>query len=85
MVLTEIVDATRVMRGPGGERQEIVYAAQQMMKGVNPEIFLDIASKTASSMARAKLAPGQAESALVNLDTIGGVSGLQGVSIFSSD
>ena len=62
-----------------------MYAAQQMMKGVNPEIFLDIASKTASSMTRAKLAPGEAESALVNLDTIGGVSGLQGVSIFSSD
>lgn len=58
-----------------------MYAAQQMMKCVNPEIFLDIASKTASSMARAKLAPGEAESALVNLDTIGGVSGLQVVSI----
>ncbi len=86
VVLTEIVDATQVMRGPGGgARQEIIQAAQQMMKGVNPEIFLDIASKMAPSIARAKLAPGEAEPALVNLDTIGGVSGLQGVSIFSPD
>ncbi|MBT4377648.1 MAG: hypothetical protein HOD26_02405 [Gammaproteobacteria bacterium] len=86
VVLTEIVDATQAMRGPrGGARQEIMYAAQQMMKGVNPEIFLDIASKMPPSVARAKLVPGEAEPALVNLETIGGISGLQGVSIFSAD
>ena len=85
-ILTEIVEATRLMRGPeGGARQEIMHAAQQMMKGVNPEIFLDVASKMAPSTARAKLAPGEAEPAIVNLDTVGGISGLQGVSIFSSE
>ena len=84
-VLTEIADTTQVMRGPGtGAGQDIMYAAQQMMKGVNPEKFLDIANKMAPSTARAKLVPGEAEPVLVNLDTIGGLSGLQGVPFFSS-
>ena len=84
-VFTEIVDTTQEMRRAGtGAREDIMYAAQQMMKGVNPGTFLDIASKMAPSTARAKLVPGEPEPALVNLDTIGGISGLQGVSMFSS-
>ena len=84
-VVTEIVDATQLMHEPGtAARRDIEGAAQQMMKGINPGIFLDIASKTGPPTARAKLVPGEAEPALVNLDTIGGISGLQGVSFFSS-
>ena len=85
-VITEIADATQVMRGSGGDaRQEIMQTAQQMMKGVDPEKFLDIASKMAPTVAIAKLAPGEVEPAPVNLDTIGGISGLQGVSTFTPD
>ncbi|MDC0069118.1 hypothetical protein OAL10_10045 [Gammaproteobacteria bacterium] len=70
-VLTKIADTTRVMRGPGtGAGQHIISAAQQMMKGVNPEKFLDIASKMAPSTAREKLVPDEAEPVMVNLDTI---------------
>ncbi len=82
-VVTEIADATQVMRGSGGEsRQEIVQAAQQMMKGVEPEKFIAAAGKMALPKTTAKMGEGEVEPAPVNIDTIGGVSGLQGLPTF---
>lgn len=85
-VITEIADATHDLRGTGGDaRQELMQSAQQMMKGVDPEVFLEVAMKMAPPIGVATLARGEIEPAPVNLDTIGDVSGLQGVSNFSPD
>jgi tetratricopeptide (TPR) repeat protein len=82
-VMTEIADASQIMRGgPNESRAQIVDAAQQMMKGVDPEVFMAMASKMAMP-AMAKMSNGEVQPAPVNIDTIGGVSGMQGVSTFS--
>lgn len=85
-VVTEIADATQVMRGGSSEsRQEIVTAAQQMMKGVEPEKFITAAGQTALPKTMAKMGEGEVEPVPVNVDTMGGVSGLQGRPAFAAD
>jgi hypothetical protein len=71
------------MRGQGNEtRAAVVQAAQQMMKGADPEKFIAMAAKMPSVGAFAKPLPGEPGPAPVNIDTIGGISGLTGTSNF---
>ncbi|MCZ6504083.1 MAG: hypothetical protein O6945_16415, partial [Gammaproteobacteria bacterium] len=82
----EIADVTQFMRGQENEnRAVVVKAAQQMMKGVDPEKFVALAAKMQPSAAFAKPMPGELDPAPVNIDTIGGMSGLTGVSSFDSE
>jgi len=82
-VAMEIADVTQVMRGQGDEtRATVVKAAQQMMKGAEPEKFVALAAKMRPSGAFAKPMPGESDPAPVNIDTIGGISGLTGTSRF---
>jgi tetratricopeptide (TPR) repeat protein len=84
-VLTEIADVSQVMRGGGNEsRETIVKAAQQMMKGVEPEKFIAAAGKMALPARTAKISEGEVEPAPVNIGTIGGITGLKGVSDFTT-
>lgn len=83
-VVTEIADATQLMNGTGNQaRQQITEAAQQMMKGVEPEAFVGVAQQMSLPSNVAKVSPGEVEPARVNVDTIGGVSGLTGVTDFA--
>ncbi|MEL0066090.1 MAG: hypothetical protein VXA40_14845 [Gammaproteobacteria bacterium] len=83
-VVAEMANVTQQMHGGQNEsRQQIVQAAQQMMKGVDPGQFVAAAGQMALPKMNAKLSAGETEPAPVNIDTIGGVSGLQGVSNFA--
>lgn len=83
-VVSEIADATQMIKSGGNRsKQEIIDSAQQMMKGVEPEQFIGIAQKMSRPSSIAKVSPGEVEPARVNLDTIGGVSGLTGVTDFT--
>lgn len=83
-VAQEIADVTQVMRGQENEaRATLVKAAQQMMKGVEPEKFVEMAAKITSADAFAKPMPGDPDPTPVNVDTVGGISGLTGVSNFA--
>lgn len=83
-VITEMADASQIMRGEGSEsREAIVGAAAQMMKGVDPKEFMAIAAKMSLPPATAKISAGELQPAVVNTATIGGVQGLQGVASFS--
>jgi tetratricopeptide (TPR) repeat protein len=83
-VVTEIADATQLLNGTGNQaRQQITEAAQQMMKGVQPEAFIGVAQQMSLPSTVAKVSPGEVEPARVNVDTIGGVSGLTGVTDFA--
>jgi len=82
-MVTEMADVTETMRGTQDTRQAIVKAAQQMMKGADTAAFLTNAGKMAFPKQQAQLSPGEVEPAPVNIDTIGGVSGLMGVSSFA--
>lgn len=83
-VITEMADASQIMRGAGSEsRQAIVGAAAQMMKGVDPKEFMAIAANISFPPATAKISAGELQPAVVNTATIGGVQGLQGVASFS--
>lgn len=85
-VLIEVADVMRFMhRTLGVEHQQIVNAAQQMMKGAGNEAFIDAALKMPNLATRAKPAQDEAEGAPVNLDTIGGISGLTGVERFAPE
>jgi ribosomal protein L37AE/L43A len=82
-VASEIADVSQVMRGQKNEtRAAVVKAAQQMMKGAEPEKFIAMAAKMQSAAAFAKPSPGDPGPAPVNIDTIGGISGLTGVAGF---
>ncbi len=54
-----------------------------MMKGVQPEAFIGVAQQMSLPSTVAKVSPGEVEPARVNIDTIGGVSGLTGVTDFA--
>jgi tetratricopeptide (TPR) repeat protein len=83
-VMSELANVTQQMHGAQNEsRQQIVQAAQQMMKGVDPGQFIAAAGQMALPKMNAKLSAGEIEPAPVNIDTIGGVSGLQGISNFT--
>ncbi len=83
-VVAEMANVTQQMHGEQNQtRQQIVQAAQQMMKGVDPGQFVATAGRMALPKMNAKLSAGETEPAPVNIDTIGGVSGLQGVSNFA--
>lgn len=84
-VITEMADASQHLRGQSNEsRDAMVQAAAQMMKGVDPEKFIAAAGKMSLPATSAKISEGELQPAPVNIDTIGGVSGLQGISTFSS-
>ncbi len=85
-VVTEMADATQVLRGKTDSRQAIVGAAHQMMKGADSTQFLtNVAENVNLPKQTAQLSPGETQPAPVNMGTIGGVSGLAGVSSFSAD
>lgn len=84
-VITEIADATQILRGDAGaQRQSVTKAAEQMMKGVEIDKFIAEAQKMAPPRTTAKLAEGETEPVRVNTGTIGGVTGLQGVADFDA-
>ncbi|MDA0978949.1 MAG: hypothetical protein O3B72_10345 [Proteobacteria bacterium] len=84
-VLTEMAATTQVMQlgALNQERAKVVEATQQLMKGVQPEQFMAMAGQMSLPPAVAKISPGEIEPARVNLDTVGGITGLQGVSTFN--
>lgn len=84
-VLTEMAAATQAMQlgALNQERQQVVAATQQLMKGVQPEAFMAMAGNIQLPPPVAQLSPGEVQPAAVNLDTIGGVSGLQGLATFA--
>lgn len=82
-VAMEIADVTQVMRGQENEaRASMKKAAQLMMKGVDPEKFVEMAAKMPSAGAFTRPMPGGSDPVSVNIDTIGGINGLTGVSNF---
>jgi len=84
-VVTEIADISVGMRGQASaNRVALVHAAEQMMKGAEPEKFVASASTRRLPGNVAKLAEGETEAITVNTDTIGGVSGLIGVVSFET-
>ncbi len=84
-VVQEIADVTDVMRGQStnGAREALIAASQQMMKGVDQEKFLAAAGQMAMKQGMAQMSAGQSKPSPVNLDTIGGVTGLQGIPAFA--
>lgn len=83
-MMEEMASVSQEMRGATNEsREQIVQAAQQMMKGVDPQQFLAAAGQMALPKMSAKLSQGEVAPAPVNIDTIGGVSGMQGISSFA--
>ncbi|MBO6556274.1 MAG: hypothetical protein JJ921_07220 [Pseudomonadales bacterium] len=82
-VVSEIADATQLMNAGGTQaRAQITQAAQQMMKGVQPDAFIGVAQQMSLPAPVARVSPGEVEPAAVNLDTIGGISGLTGMTDF---
>ncbi len=82
-VVTEMADATQALHGLTNHREQMLAATQQMMKGVQPEMFLQAAQNMTLPSNMAQLSPGEIEPARVNLDTVGGISGLTGVTDFT--
>lgn len=83
-VMTEIADASQIMRGElGQQRQEMIQAASQMMKGVESEKFIAAAGQMALPKPNT-VATENDPAVPVNLSTIGGVQGLSGVSSFET-
>ncbi len=83
-MIQDMADINQMMAGGSNEtRDAIIAASQQMMKGVDQEAFLKAAGNMAMQKGMAQLSDGEIEPAPVNLDTIGGVSGLQGVTNFA--
>ncbi|MDA0789788.1 MAG: hypothetical protein O2780_10075 [Proteobacteria bacterium] len=81
-VVTEIADVADVIRGHNDARKAIVDAAQQMMKGADASAFIAKAGQMALPKMTAQLSEGEVAPAPVNVDTIGGVSGLTGLTSF---
>jgi hypothetical protein len=85
-MVTELADATGVMRGQMDSREAIVDMAQNMMKGADAATFINNVSQNMSlPQQTAKLSDGEVSPAPVNIDTIGGVSGLTGMASFAPD
>lgn len=82
--MNEMSNAAVMMQGQAANpmRQEIVNASAQMMKGVDPKAFIQMASKMPSMQMMTQGGGGQSPMP-VNMDTIGGVSGLQGAPQFT--
>lgn len=83
-VITEIADAAQIIRGTGSEgRENIQHAALQMMKGVEQVEFIAIANQGMSLKTTTVPSEAEPETMAINIDTVGGISGLQGVSQFT--
>lgn len=83
--ISELADVTTVMRGDSGPSQDqIVKAAQQMMKGADSATFVNVAGKMNPPGTKTQPGPDGAPAQPVNIDTIGGISGLTGVKTFDN-
>lgn len=84
-MMAEMANTTALMHGSGGSREEIVKAAQQMMKGVEPEKFLQAASKNMRPGVMTRPGPEGQEPQRINTDTLGGIKGIEGIEKFEPD
>ncbi len=83
-VVTEIADASQIIQGANPQaRQEIAAAAMQMMKGVEPEQFMAVAAGSLSIPPTTMISDAEPAPMPINIDTVGGITGLQGVAEFS--
>lgn len=85
-VVAEMADITTMMHGTAPvAQQEIIATAQQMMKGVDPQKFIDMASKSARPGVMTLPGPQGQEPVRINTDTIGGVTGIEGIEKFEPE
>ncbi|MFT7687121.1 MAG: Zn-finger nucleic acid-binding protein [Candidatus Azotimanducaceae bacterium] len=82
-LVSELADVTASLRGSREQAQGVVKAAEQMMKGIGADAFIQTTMKSAGEKKLTLKAPGEPPQSSVNIDTIGGISGLAGVSSFS--
>ncbi len=82
--IAEMAQAAAVMRGETGDTTgAIVEAAQQMMKGADVAQFMAAAAPPPAVVTATMPGPANQSSVPVNVDTLGGVSGIPGVDHFS--
>ncbi len=85
-MIAEMASMTTLMHGGApASQQEIIDSAQQMMKGVDPQKFIDTASKSARPGNMTRPGPEGQPQVTVNTDTVGGVSGIPGIERFEAD
>ena len=83
--MSELANVTTVMRGNSGPSQDhIIKAAQQMMQGAGASPFVDVAGRMNPPGNRTRPGPDGGAPQPVNIDTIGGISGLTGVTRFDN-
>ncbi|MFT4713033.1 MAG: tetratricopeptide (TPR) repeat protein/ribosomal protein L37AE/L43A [Candidatus Azotimanducaceae bacterium] len=86
VMVEEMAGVSQMMRGGSDSQQAIVEAAKNMMKGADAATFINNAANTAGlANAYTKVGEMENQSLPVNLETIGGISGLNGVDNFMPD
>ncbi len=84
-VIEEIAEVNQKMRGEdNAARTAIVKAAQQMMKGAEPEKFIAMAGQLQHKNTSSQPISGGSGSIPVNVDSMGGVTGLTGAASFDA-
>ncbi len=84
-VVEEIAEVNQKMRGQDNTaRTAIMKAAQQMMKGADPEKFIAMAAQMQLRNPGVQPMAGESGSMPVNIDSIGGVTGLTGLGSFDA-
>jgi Na+-transporting methylmalonyl-CoA/oxaloacetate decarboxylase gamma subunit/ribosomal protein L37AE/L43A len=85
-MVEEMADVSQMMRGGSDSQQAIVEAAKNMMKGADAATFIANAANTVGlANAYTKMGEMENQAQPVNLETIGGISGLNGVDSFMPD
>lgn len=85
-LVSELADVTTRMRGDDhATREAIVEAARQMMKGVDAREFVSRASRMSLPATRTLPGPDRREPVPVNVDTLGGITGIRGIDAFEPE
>jgi len=81
-LVSELADVTSSLRGNREQALQLVEAAEQMMKGIGADAFIQSTKVSGANKKLTLKAPGEPPQSPVNTDTIGGIRGLPGLDSF---
>ncbi|MBL4682182.1 MAG: hypothetical protein JKY88_15860 [Pseudomonadales bacterium] len=84
-LVSELADVTENLRGSREQALQVVKAAEQMMKGIGADAFIQSTKHSSANKKLTLKAPGEPPQIPVNTDTIGGIKGLPGLDNFDDE